>query len=42
MLGKLGQPFCGSKCCGVPSKDKRFKRRNKRRERQGWRKGVSS
>lgn len=36
MIGKTGQPFCGSKCCGERSKT--HKRMLKRRERQTWKK----
>lgn len=38
MLGKTGQPFCGSKCCGV--RGKAHKRRMKRRERQAWKSNI--
>lgn len=41
MIGKTGQPFCGSKCCGVRSKCKWHKRMLKRRERQQWKKEVA-
>ncbi|UUG69534.1 hypothetical protein SEA_SHAM_234 [Streptomyces phage Sham] len=39
MLGKRGQPFCGSKCCGEKRAKKRHTRRMKRRERgsRAWR-----
>ena len=40
MIGKTGQPFCGSKCCGVQSKDKGHKRMLKRRERQAWKSSI--
>jgi hypothetical protein len=38
MLGKTGQPVCGSRCCGVGSKVKAHVRQMKRRERQLWKK----
>lgn len=41
MLGKTGQPFCGSKCCGTGSKVKGHKRMMKRRERQAVRKFIA-
>lgn len=40
MLGKMNQPFCGSKCCGTPSKVKSHKRSTKRSERQAWKKEI--
>jgi hypothetical protein len=39
MLGKTNQPFCGSRCCGNPTK--KHKRATKRRERQTWKKNLS-
>lgn len=42
MLGKKGQPFCGSRCCGVGSKVKSHKRMIKRRERQAFRRDLST
>lgn len=33
MLGKRGQPFCGSKCCGKKTWKKKHIRMMKRRER---------
>lgn len=35
MLGKIRQPFCGSRCCG--ERGKAIVRRNRRRERQALR-----
>lgn len=40
MIGKTGQPFCGSRCCGVGSKVKSHKRMLKRRERQAWKSNI--
>jgi hypothetical protein len=39
MLGKRGQPFCGSKCCGNKRLKKKHTRMMKRRERgsRAWR-----
>lgn len=42
MLGETGQPFCGSKCCGIGPKVKGHKRRMKRRERQAWKKEAGN
>ena len=42
MLGKKGQPFCGSKCCGVGSKVKSHKRMVKRSERNALRKALDN
>lgn len=41
MLGRLNQPFCGSRCCGVGPKVKSHKRMTKRRERQNVRKFIA-
>lgn len=40
MAGKIGQPCCGSRCCGISSKNKEYVRMIKRRERQKWRKEL--